>query len=129
MRRRSFAAAVLVTSLVTPLYAIHWDVVRYQQAALTPPVLRVFATAVGCELRGCCPGCPLTDPIDREVRVDGFLTQEVRLRFSSDNFTMGALRLTGNAHQEGNTIVVGPGVSSISGFPMSDVTPMLARVQ
>ncbi len=130
MNRRRLAAFILIMNLAAlPLYAIHWDIVRYQPP-IPPPTLPEFPITVGCELRGCCPGCSLTDPIDLEVHVDGAVTQEVRIRFSaSDGGTIAALQLKGNVRREGSTLIAGPGASTISGFSANDDAPLSAKVR
>jgi hypothetical protein len=130
MNMKRLPTIILVMSLAAlPLYGIHWDIIRYQ-AAIPPSTSPEFSVAIGCELRGCCPGCPLLDPIDIEIQVDARVTQEVRLRFAaSDSGTIAALQLKGNIRREGSTLIAGPGTSMIVGVPPQTDAPLISKVR
>jgi hypothetical protein len=96
-----------------------------------PDFMEELPVPVGCEVVDCCPGCPGPGPLDWEILVDEKITKSVTLRF--DGISQGALsrlKLGGSARLVEGAIVVGPGKSSIGGFPQYDGDrPPVAWVQ
>jgi hypothetical protein len=132
MRSRIITFAGLMLLLGVPAsHGFHLEIFRTHLPQLGF-VLPEITVTVGCELRGCCPGCTQTDHIDLRIQIDDHITQKVSLRLEqmapSD---IAALKISGNAHREGNVVIATPGESLISGFsddPTRPVPRMVATV-
>ncbi len=116
----TFVSVILLGNTTTQ--ALHWNVLFNlcpEEIIQVPPmIVDRLPIPVGCEVVDCCPGCPGPGPLEWRINVDGNRFDGAVLRFEglgSDNLKQ--LKFSGNVQLEGESIIIGPGSSSISGLP------------
>ena len=132
LRLAALAPAFLL-ALASHAAAGHWTTFGrgcWPEVVEIPDFTREWPVPVGCEVIDCCPGCPGPGPIDWQILVDDKVTEFATLRFEGlSQAALSRLRLGGAARLAEGAIVVGPGRSTIGGFPpMDGDTPPVALV-
>ncbi|MEJ0085096.1 MAG: hypothetical protein WDO72_05415 [Pseudomonadota bacterium] len=95
-------------------FAIDFKRCPLERAQLELPIQKI---PVGCEVVDCCPGCPGPGPIDMRIRFTAPEGTVARLQVKGVRAEMlKALKITGNAKLEADTLLVSPGQASISGW-------------
>ena len=117
---RQVFSGVLICLLLfanVPARAAHWDnYFRLCEEILEIPPEWV---PVGCEVVDCCTDCPGPPQwIDWRILVEKELTRGVEIRLEGlDERAVAGLKFRGNVTRQGNTLIVGPGESFITGLP------------
>lgn len=116
--------ATLLLAIAAPAAAGHWTTFGrgcWPEIVEIPDFTREWPVPVGCEVVDCCPGCPGPGPIDWQILVDENVTKLATLRFEGlSQADLSRLKLGGSARLKEGAIEVGPGRSSIGGFPPYD---------
>lgn len=117
--RQVFSGALVCLLLFAhaPAQAAHWDkYFRVCDELITIPPEWV---PVGCEVVDCCPGCPgVLERIDWRILVEKQFARGVEIRLEGlDERAVAGLKFRGNVTRQGNTLLVGPGESFITGLP------------
>src|SRR6185436_3239499 len=108
---------VLTLCLTGPAEATHWN--SFYKLCLEEVEIPPLRVPVGCEIIDCCPWCPGPPEIlDWRILVERGLTRSVEVTFErADERAMARLQFRGNVKRQGNTLLIGPGESFISGLP------------
>ena len=124
IRNSKLLLIAIFYSATASVYAMHWDIVHpYDPAAGL--IFSGIEIPIGCELRGCCPSCSLTDTIDLQIRIDADVTKEVRIDIKHvDPDHLARLTLQGNIRWDERTLVAGPGESFVRGFDDNPEVPV-----
>lgn len=117
--RQVFSGALVCLLLFAnvPAQGAHWD--KYFRLCDEFIEIPPEWVPVGCEVVDCCPGCPgPPEWIDWRILVEKQFARGVEIRLEGlDERAAAGLKFRGNVTRRGDTLIVGPGESFVTGLP------------